>query len=208
MLWGILGAIASYFIILSLVSPGPPRDAAIRVACAINLQQIGRLICAYRSDHSQRFPSDLGLLMTNQSLSARALACPNLRYAKSQPPAQQAGTILYGGNSSYVYVGAGLSRSAGASEVAAFELPENHAKAGGNVLWGDGHVTWEGFDTLVQLVPELEAGRNPPVIRPLTAAQAKTIYDQKWAPKVASIKDGTWAASLPRPATRPAAQVK
>jgi hypothetical protein len=60
----------------------------------------------------------------------------------------------------------------------------------------------------VQLVPELEAGRNPPVIGALTAKQAKTMYEQKWVPKLASMKNGTWAASLPRPATRASAEAK
>ena len=92
--------------------------------------------------------------------------------------------------------------------VVAFELPDNHSGDGGNVLWGDAHVSWEGLGTLVQLVPELEAGRNPPVIVPLTAGQARALYERKWAPKLASMKDGTWAASLPRPATRASVEEK
>jgi len=31
------------------------------------------------------------------------------------------------------------------------------------------------------------------------AGEAKAMYEQKWVPKLASMKDGTWAASLPRP---------
>ena len=49
----------------------------------------------------------------------------------------------------------------------------------------------------MQLVPELEAGRNPPTLAKLTPVQAKATYAQKWLPQLKSIQDGTWAASLP-----------
>jgi len=91
----------------------------------------------------------------------------------------------------------------GASEVIAFEFPDNHAKESGNVLWGDGHVSWERFETLVQLVPELEAGHNPPRFRTLTRGEADAMYQQRWAPKLQQMKDGTWAVGLPRATTRP-----
>lgn len=204
LLWAILGALFVLFVTLEIIALTVPRDyfraTDYQATCGNRLRQIGLAIGAYCDDNGQRYPHDLGLLISTEGLSADVFVCPASEDDRLQAtPAQQAATLLSGGHCSYVYVGAGMTSSAGANAVVAFELPRNHRQDGGNVLYADGGVVWQGFDALVQLVPELEAGRNPPVIRPLTAKQAKAMYQQKWVPKLASIKDGTWAASLPRP---------
>lgn len=202
-------AVAFFVLAIALFQGGHGPEHANRARCAENLRQIGLAIRLYCNDDEQHYPSDVGLLLPTpaMSLSAETFVCPSTTDTKRTPSAQQAAKLLSAGHCSYIYVGAGMTSSAGSDEVVALELPDNHSKDGGNVLYGDHHVSWEPFETLVQLVPELEAGRNPPVIRPLTAAQAKTMYDQKWLPKLPAIKNGAWAASLPRPApsTRPAA---
>lgn len=194
---------------------GHSRETRNRMRCANNLRKIGLEAVRYCDDNQQQYPSKLGMLITaHQRLSglgADGFVCPSSSDTELQvPPAQQADTLLSGGHCSYVYVGAGMTSSAGANDVVAFELPDNHGREGGNVVYGDAHVSWERFDGLVQLVSDLEAGRNPPVIGVLTAKQAKTIYEQKWVPRLASIKDGSWAGSLPRPspATRPSEEAK
>ena len=210
-LWVIPGVLVLLFIMIPFLVPhGHSRDGN-RAKCANNLRQIGLGIMMYCNDNKQQFPNDVGLLIPTQGLSAEVFVCPSSNDTKLQGASTQpAAMLLSSDHCSYVYVGAGMTSSAGVNDVVAFELPGNHAKDGGNVLYADAHVEWEGFHVLVQLVPELEAGRNPPVMRPLTVAQAKTMYEQKWVPKLASIKDGTWAASLPRPssATRPSAEAK
>ena len=192
-----------------IMAAGTAFENWTRVCCGNNLRQIALAIRTYSDENDGQYPSELGTLILTHGLSAESFVCGNTDDGILRaPPAQQAATLLSGGHCSYVYVGAGMNISAGANDVVAFELPDNHGREGGNVVYGDGHVSWVLFDALVQLVGELEAGRNPPVIRTLTAGQAKTMYKQKWVPKLASIKDGTWAALLPRPATRPSAEAK
>lgn len=206
-----LSAVAVLLSIVGVVimAAGTAFENWTRVCCSNNLRQIGLAITMYARDNQGQYPSDLGTLSLTQGVGAQSFVCGNTDDAILRaPPAQQAATLLSGGHCSYVYVGAGMTSSAGPDEVVAFELPGNHPRKGGNVVWGDGHVTWERFETLVQLVPELEAGRHVPVIGALTAGQAKAMYEQKWVPKLAKIKDGTWAASLPRPATRPSAEAQ
>ena len=198
-----------FLISTQLPSVNYAREPANRIKCSNNLRQIGLAIFRYCDDNKQQYPNDVGLLIPTQELNAEVFVCPSSSDTKLQGASTQpAALLLSSDHCSYVYVGAGMTSSAGADQVVAFELPDNHSKDGGNVLYGDHYVSWEPFETLVQLVPELEAGRNPPMILPLTAKQAKTMYEQKWVPKLASIKDGTWAASLPRPSTRPSGEAK
>jgi prepilin-type processing-associated H-X9-DG protein len=45
-----------------------------------------------------------------------------------------------------------------------YENPANHTggKDGMNILWGDGHVSWEGARYSQFIIKELQAGQNPP----------------------------------------------
>lgn len=195
-----------FFILFSLFAPGgcPAREPAKRVKCNNDLRQIGLAISLYCQDNQGQYPSDVGLLIPTEGLSAGVFVCPSSSDTTLPGAATQPATALLAGNyCSYVYVGAGMNQSAGAKDVVAFELPDNHSREGGNVLWGDAHVSWEKFEDLVQLAPELEAGHNPPVFKKLTLSQAQVLYQRKWLPRLKQIKDGTWAASLPRPATQP-----
>ena len=76
--------------------------------------------------------------------------------------------------------------------------------AGANVLYADAHVAFEPLTTVVQLVPELEAGHNPPMIANISQEQAEALYAKTWKPKLTAMKTGVWAASVPRPTTQPA----
>ena len=176
-LWVILAVVVLCVSMGSLMMPrlATPRDTPPRARCSNNLRQIGLAITMYCNDNQQQYPSDLGLLILTEELSSEVFVCPSGSEVKAQGelPAMAA-TLLSGGHCSFVYVGAGMTSSARQDDVVAFELPDNHGqRAGGNVLYSDAHVEFQPFDTLVQLVPELEAGRNPPVIRPLTVKAGK-----------------------------------
>lgn len=82
------------------------------------------------------------------------------------------------------------------------EDPAHHRMRGGNVLYADAHVSFETLPDVVQFVAKLEAGRNPR-ISPLSEKQAKAIYEKTWKPKLTSMLNGTWGASLPHPTTQP-----
>jgi hypothetical protein len=204
------------FVVLWFVAPmvksalNPPRVISARTRCSMNLSQIGLAISLYCRDNNQQFPSDLAALLLTEDASADMFICPAstdfvLPDATAQ---QQAATLLSGRHCSFIYVGAGMTSATNADALVAFELPDNHGKsAGGNVLHAGGYVTWLAFEDVVQLVGELEAGHNPPVIQPLTPAQAWTLYKFIWEPKLPALRNGAWAASLPRPATQPATAV-
>ena len=65
-------------------------------------------------------------------------------------------------------------------------------------------MSFEPLTTVVQLVPELEAGHNPPTIANISQTLAEALYARTWKPKLTAMKTGVWAASLPRPTTQPA----
>lgn len=55
----------------------------------------------------------------------------------------------------------------------------------------------------MQLVPELEAGHNPPIIASISQKQAESLYAKTWKPKLAAMKTGVWASGLRRPTNEP-----
>ncbi len=173
----LLGVAALVFTVyLMRASPVSHRQTPPRARCSNNLRQIALGIMMYCKDNNQQYPSEISLLLVTEDLSADVFLCPNTADTKLlDSPAQQAATLLSGGHCSFVYVGAGFNSAATSDHAVAFEPPNSHEEFS-NVMYGDGHVESQPFQTIVQLVPELEAGHNPPVLRTLTAAHAKTIY--------------------------------
>lgn len=199
----VLGALLVWFLQTpSFVHSGSTRD---RTKCANNLRQIGLAITMYCNENKGQYPPDLVQLAAAEQLTAEVFVCPG--WSRWTPAGQPAAAGPAGTMCRYVYIGAGMTERTAANQVIAFELPENHEKddsePGGFVLYGDVHVEWHPLAELVQVVPELEAGHNPPVFQPISSRETRKLYEQVWLPKLASIKAGTWAASLQRPATRP-----
>jgi prepilin-type processing-associated H-X9-DG protein len=139
----------AFAISILLPSLNRARETANRVKCASNERQIGQAILLYSNDHRGAYPPDLGTLYKETEPSGLAIevfTCPssdnsvppNIRTA---PLAQQAQWVNQ--HSSYIYIGKGLKNTAGADEVVLYEKPEDHDQDGMNLLYGDGHVSWE-----------------------------------------------------------------
>lgn len=203
----ILLLVAGWLVVSVLTVNGVrPRRTAYQAACAAHLYQIGQACAAYADSH-HAFPPDLPTVMLQENLDPIVFVCLNTDDTKASGATlqDQVSALAQPGHCSYVYVGAYLSRAGSAGTVVAFEDPANHEMRGASVLYGDGHVAFALLPEMVQFVPELEAGRNPPTTTALSQKQAEAIYEKQWKPRLAAMKTSAWAAGLPRPATQPAA---
>lgn len=184
-----------------------PREPAYRARCANNLRQIGLACVLYANDYGHAFPDSLATAMLREGLSPEVFICGMTNDTKSPgtTPQEQVAALAQPGHCSFTYVGSDLTDQAHTDTVVAFEDPANHNMEGANVLYADAHVVFEPLPVVAQLVPQLEAGFNPPTIVKLSKKQAVAMYEKRWQPKLTALKDGTWAASLPKPTTQPAA---
>ena len=188
-----------------LPSHGAP-GTANKIKCSNNLRQLGSAMLSYAGETGHAFPDSLPTLLLRQALDPKLFLCfsSNDSEPSGSGPAEQAAALRKAGHCSYIYVGCGLTDACNFDCVVAFEDPANHRMRGGNVLYADAHVSFEPLPDIVQLVAELEAGRNPPRISPLSEKQAKSLYDKTWKSKLPSMLSGTWGASLPQPTTQSA----
>lgn len=182
-------------------------EAARQLKCMWNLRQLGISISFYAGENGHAFPDSLPSLLAMRGVSPKWLICPGSHdsEASGTGPAGRAAALLKPGHCSYIYVGGNLTDACNPDCVVAFEDPAHHRMQGAAVLHADGHVSFEPLRHVVRLVAELEAGRNPPTIAWLSDAEAKALYDETWKPKLPSMRNDTWGASLPRPTTQPAA---
>lgn len=95
--------------------------------------------------------------------------------ATGSTPAQQAARLAMPGSCSYIYVGAPLTDQSSANCIVAWDDPANHKIEGAIVLFADGSAAFEPLTTVVQLVPELEAGHNPPTIVTLSQKEDRWV---------------------------------
>jgi prepilin-type processing-associated H-X9-DG protein len=131
------------------------RETANRVKCASNERQIGQAILLYSNDNRGKYPPDLAALIKTQDITVNEFICPSSDNAV--PPEVAAGDInakaaWVNAHSSYVYVGKGMNNAAGADTVVLYEKTDDHDKDGVNILWGDGHVSWEAMPAAQQLI--------------------------------------------------------
>jgi predicted Zn finger-like uncharacterized protein/prepilin-type processing-associated H-X9-DG protein len=143
-------------LILSILLPllGKARETANRARCASHLQQIGAASLMYCSANRGQFAPDIPTLMSAQGLAGNVLTCPSADSSLEKN--------IGGARCIYIYVGRGLTSSSPMDAVLAYEPLEAHAGDGMNVLWADGHVSFENNASARQITAALHVGQNPP----------------------------------------------
>ena len=140
------------------------RETANRVKCASNMRQIGQAILLYSNENRGVYPDKLDKLLLTQDITSEVFTCPtsNDTPAPGAAGQPQASALYSGGHLSYVYVGSNLNNSASGDTVVLYEPLTNHGGDGTNILWGDGHVSWEGKKEANQIIAQVQSGQNPP----------------------------------------------
>lgn len=197
---------AALLIAGTLAFLGRSRLQEEREQCASHLWNIGQAVWVYADDHGGTYPPDLATVLLTQRIEPESFVCRNAveTPTRAKTRAEQAESLLHG-HCSYVYVGRDLTAKSDPRCVVAFEDPAVHNFQGSNVLFASGHVEFIAFPEIVQIVPELEQGHNPPGIQPLARDEATDLYDKRWRNKIIIMMNGQWAAQIPiAPATQPA----
>jgi prepilin-type processing-associated H-X9-DG protein len=149
-----MGTVGTAALLTSILLPSLNRATANRVKCASNERQIGQSMLLFANDHQGKYPANFGELLAAGTLTPEVFLCPSSNTAlppnyKAMAPAGMGDWITDHGD--YVYVAAGLTTSCAATEILAYEKPEDH-KAGMNILFGDGHVE---FDLMADAVKQI-----------------------------------------------------
>ena len=111
---------------------------AKRISSVSNLKQIGLGCKMYCMDHSEKFPNDLTELVKGNYLTDLKVYVAPIDEARKVSKDKVIGQA----NTSYAYVGKGLTENSNADLPLAFEKPDVAAKHGGecSVVFVDGHV--------------------------------------------------------------------
>ena len=169
--FGVAGLLACVAFVYLSTQMGRARETAQRVKCASNLRQIGLAAILYTNDQPDgAFPPDLATFLASGDLSGNTLVCPTTRHQPATAPPLKLGDTL-----DYLYVGGDCTYRTPATVPVAFEPLSNHDvrgyPRGGNVLYADGHVTFEPPATVRQLVHAAQAAGR------LSAADAAAVLD-------------------------------
>jgi prepilin-type processing-associated H-X9-DG protein len=116
---------------------------ADQVRCGSNLRQLGQAILLYAKEHSGKLPDKIEKLAAPYEIYPEAYVCP----ATDTPEApgktrDEQYKHLNHNHVSYVYHGKGLRLPLHPDTPLACEPLFNHAGAGMNILFADGHVDW------------------------------------------------------------------
>ena len=117
-------------LLISILLPSlnKARESANRIVSASNLRQIGQGLMLYSNANQNRYPPDLATLVRTKDVTPAVL---------DSPLGQAAGW-------DYVYLfHPGLTNPAGADVILAYDAAAWEGGEGTNVLYGDGHVSWE-----------------------------------------------------------------
>ena len=155
---GIIGTVVIVPLLISILLPslGRARETANRVKCASNMRQIGLAAVLYANDaEGGAFPPDLETLLATQDVTSAVMVCPSSDETPSTDGLLDAGDTL-----SYVWVGDGIDYTAGSDVPLLFEPVGNHGGDGGNVLFADGHVSFELPATIKALLADPAVAGN------------------------------------------------
>jgi prepilin-type processing-associated H-X9-DG protein len=139
------------------------RRAAMTVACASNLRQIGLATMIYANGSRGFLPSTVDQIAATMPGGAGKpiFICPACGTNPAKPPVLIGTTV----RSHYHYIppAARISQIKQASRtVLAYEPPTNHDNITMNVLFADGHVESIRGPLMTKIAAELAAGQNPP----------------------------------------------
>jgi predicted Zn finger-like uncharacterized protein/prepilin-type processing-associated H-X9-DG protein len=152
-------------LMLSILLPSlnRARETANRVKCASNMRQIGQALLLYANDNQGQYPPKLENLLLAGNITSNVFVCPDSTDtpAPGATPAAQAAALSSGGHESYVYI-PNLNTSASAETIVLYEPLTDHKAEGMNVLFGDGHVEFDGKAQAARMIAEIQAGFNPP----------------------------------------------
>jgi prepilin-type processing-associated H-X9-DG protein len=125
------------------------------------MRQIALACVMYANNHQGQYPDDWTTIRLNQDLTPDVFFCPSTSDMSLAGPttAAIAGRL---GDSSYVYLGKGMTLQSPPNAVVLYDRPENHHGEHMNVLHVDGRVEWLSKDDADKVIAEVTAGHNPP----------------------------------------------
>jgi prepilin-type processing-associated H-X9-DG protein len=164
----VLGVVGlALFAAVAPVAIARGKEGANRVKCGSNLRQIGMAMLMYSNENRGAYPPTLNELLLTQDISSDVCVCPSTSdkappspYANPNPSRRQF-DLTPGKHLSYVYLGKGMTNTAGALTVLVYEPLADH-REGSNVLFGDGRVEFIPKPVMDKVLAELQAGQNPP----------------------------------------------
>lgn len=170
------------------------------IRCASNLRSIGQGLMLYVYDNGGAMAPDFETMRLAEQLGPEVFICR----LSNDTRALSNESVALPGRCSYVYTGQKVDPTGDPKCVAAFEDPANHYPEGANVLFADGRVEFADLPTIMQIINDLAAGKNPPSPTTFTQKSAKKDYEANWQARMPEMKAGPWPTPTTRPAKQPA----
>lgn len=134
-------------LLLSILLPSlsRARELSKRLVCAANMTSIGNAVATYSNNFPGQGSPTLNALVQRGDITQQVTVCPSSSAATSN----------------YVLLPIPAGQTASGQTVLAYEPLSNHAGEGGNVLFLDGHVSFERVESYRRLMQQLP-GQPPP----------------------------------------------